>query len=113
RGRIQFKGLDEPVHVLRVDFDLDLPAGVDAAGSRSRVWLLAVAGVVALVIGVGTFVGTRFGCDTASALSADAVAAVSSSRSVSSETTLPRGGRPAGMVAGAGAIWATEAGGSL
>ena len=39
RGRVELKGLDEPVHVMQVRFELDMPAAVGATGPRPvTVW---------------------------------------------------------------------------
>jgi peptide/nickel transport system substrate-binding protein len=110
RGRMTLKGIAEPVHVMQVEFALDLPGESVAARRRptlAQMVALAVAGATLLATAV--FAGTRGGGDSSAPLGANAVASLDSSGSVSSQVSLPGGGRPAGIAAGRGGIWATDA----
>jgi class 3 adenylate cyclase len=104
RGRMTLKGIAEPVRVMQVEFALDLPSESVAARRRltlMQVVALAVAG--ATLVAAAVLAGTR-GSHSSPPLVANAVASLDSSGSVSSQVSLPGGGRPAGITAGHGGI---------
>lgn len=111
RGRIALKGMAEPVRVMQVGFELDLPAETAPLSyrrlTRGRIAVLAAAAVVAA--GAGLFAGLHGG-GSALALDANAVASLNSSGSVVTQTLLPSGGLPASITSGNGSIWVTNAG---
>jgi ABC-type transport system substrate-binding protein/class 3 adenylate cyclase len=110
RGRMTLKGIAEPVRVMQVEFALDLPSESSVAARRRLTLMQMVALAVAAVtlLAAAVFAGTRGG-HSSPALVANAVASLDSSGSVSSQVSLPGGGRPAGIAAGGGGIWATDA----
>ncbi len=114
RGRIALKGMAEPVRVMQVGFELDLPAETAPLShrrlTRGRIAALAAAAVVAA--GASLLAGLR-GDGSALALDANAVASLNSSGSVVTQTLLPSGGLPASITSGNGSIWVTNAGSAV
>jgi ABC-type transport system substrate-binding protein/class 3 adenylate cyclase len=111
RGRSALKGLEQPVRVMQVQFDLDLPP-VDAEKPRrpSGIRLAALAGAALTVVVAAVILAvTRSEGRPAPALQANAVGSVDPAGLVSSQVSLPLSGRPAGIAGGAGKIWATDA----
>src|SRR3954452_5855741 len=111
RGRIALKGMAEPVRVVQIVFELDLPGETTALPhrrlTRGRIAVLAAAALVAA--GAGLLAALRGG-GSALALDANAVASLNSSGSVVTQTLLPSGGLPASITSGDGSIWVTNAG---
>jgi peptide/nickel transport system substrate-binding protein len=107
RGRVAMKGIEQPVHVFRLEFELDMPPLPDEPRRRFTMRQLAAAGVAAvLLLAALTAVAvTRLDRGQAKKLSANVVGLINPSGNVAGEVQLP--GRPGGIAAGAGAIWAT------
>ena len=104
RGQMAFKGFDESVHVLQLDFDPDLPAG--EARSRwtpVRVASLAVT-CIAVLAGFVALAATTIGSHHPSRLGTNVVGMLDTSGHISATSTLRRPGR---IAAGAGSVWAT------
>jgi ABC-type transport system substrate-binding protein/class 3 adenylate cyclase len=107
RGQMAFKGFDEPVHVLQLDFDPDLPAEEPDARPRwtpVRLASLAVAGV-AVLAGLVALAATTIGSHHPSRLGTNVVGMLDTSGHILGDVRL--GGSPGGLAAGAGAVWAT------
>ena len=108
RGRLDFKGFDQPVHVHQLQFDLDLPAEEPVRGERwtpVRVASLAVAAVVlvgALVAAAATLSSGRHHPDH---LGTNVIGILDDSGSILGSVRLD--GTPASVAAGAGSIWAS------
>jgi ABC-type transport system substrate-binding protein/class 3 adenylate cyclase len=109
RGLRSFKGLDEPVRVLQVKLDLDLPDEDRPAArprlSRIRMIGVGVAGVAFLAVLVGIAVNMIRGGQFHRRLGANVIGIVDASGHVVGD--VPLTGTPAGIAAGAGSVWAT------
>ena len=107
RGRVAMKGIEQPVHVFRLEFELDMPPMPDEPRRRFTTRQLAAAGVGAalLLAALVALAVTRLDRGPAKTLSANVVGLINSSGNVAGQVQLP--GRPGGIAAGAGAIWAT------
>ena len=107
------KGMARPVRYVVVESEQPLPpvpASV-AAGRRrlTRGRAVLLLGAVGIVIAVALIAGTQSGQGTSVALAANAVGSLTASGAVSSQVVLPGGGRPGGIAAGDGHVWATDA----
>jgi len=110
RGLQRFKGLDEPVQVFQVQLDLDLPDEEAAAPAREqwtpiRAACVAIAGIVVLATVVGIAAHLTGRARHQSRLGTNVVGMLDASGHILGE--IPLGGTPAGVAAGAGAVWAT------
>lgn len=112
RGRMRLKGLEDPVQVMQVEFGLDLPVvgpvRPRTGWTQPRVAAFAVV-LIALTAAVVALAATRLNNHSDVVLAANAVGVLDASGRVSGQVTLP-GGRPGGIAAGSGAVWATDAG---
>ncbi len=108
RGRLSFKGFDEPVRVHQLTFDLDLPAEEAPAAqwwTPLRVASVAVAAVVvlgALVAAAATLSGGR---QHPGSLDADVIGMLDPSGTILGGVHV--NGTPAAVAAGAGSVWAS------
>ena len=106
RGRVELKGLDEPVHVMQVQFELDMPAAVEASGPR---WtphrLAAVAGGAFIIAAVAILAATWIGGGSNPVLGTNVVGVLNGSGHVVGQVSLH--GRPSGVAVGAGSVWVT------
>jgi peptide/nickel transport system substrate-binding protein len=113
RRSAPLKGMARPVRYVAVEPEQPLPpAPVPVGMERRRVTPVRVAvlvGVGAVVVAGALLAGTLGGQGPSAALAANAVGSLSASGAVSAQVVLPRGGRPGGIAAGAGAVWATDA----
>ena len=107
RGRVAMKGIEQPVHVFRLEFELDMPPMPDEPRRRLTTRQLTAAGVVAVLLlaALVAVAVTRLDRSPAKTLSANVVGLINTSGNVAGQVQLP--GRPGGIAAGAGAIWAT------
>ena len=107
RGRVAMKGIEQPVHVFRLEFELDMPPMPDEPRRRFTTRQLTAAGVVAVLLlaALVALAVTRLDRGPAKTLSANVVGLINTSGNVAGQVQLP--GRPGGIAAGAGAIWAT------
>ena len=107
RGRVAMKGIEQPVHVFRLEFELDMPPMPDEPRRRLTTRQLTAAGVVAVLLlaALVAVAVTRLDRGPAKTLSANVVGLINTSGNVAGQVQLP--GRPGGIAAGAGAIWAT------
>jgi ABC-type transport system substrate-binding protein/class 3 adenylate cyclase/DNA-binding beta-propeller fold protein YncE len=108
RGLRSFKGFDEPVHVLQLDLNLDLPDEESAAVTTwtpIRVASIAVAAVALVALLVVVAATSLKGPHHPGTLGTNVVGMLDSSGHILAE--VPLGGSPAGIAAGAGSVWAT------
>jgi class 3 adenylate cyclase len=107
RGRVAMKGIEQPVHVFRLEFELDMPPMPDEPRRRFTTRQLTAAGVVAVLLlaALVALAVTRLDRGQAKTLSANVVGLINPSGKVAGQVQLP--GRPGGIAAGEGAIWAT------
>jgi ABC-type transport system substrate-binding protein/class 3 adenylate cyclase len=109
RGFQSFKGFDEPVHVLQVKFDLDLPdeekPPVAPWWTPIRVASIAVAGIALLTILVAIAATAIGGPHYRSRLGTNVVGMLDTSGHILGDVSV--GGKPAGIAAGAGSVWVT------
>jgi class 3 adenylate cyclase len=108
-GRVQLKGLREPVRYFAARFELDLPAaeGEPRRWTSGRLAALAV-GLIAVVAMVVAAAATQLGGGHGlKRLDANVVGVLdSSSGAIRGE--VPVAGRPAGIAAGAGSVWVAD-----
>jgi len=109
RGFQSFKGFDEPVHVLQVRFDLDLPEEEKPPAAPwwtpMRVASIAVAGIALLAILVAIAATAIGGPHYRSRFGTNVVGMLDTSGHILGD--VPVGGKPAGIAAGAGSVWVT------
>jgi ABC-type transport system substrate-binding protein/class 3 adenylate cyclase len=108
RGRMPLKGIEEPVRVLQLQFELDLPSPEEVAAARwtpMRLASLAV-GLIFVAAAVVALAATRIDRHHSTVLASNVVAILDSSGSVTGQVGL--GGHPGGVAAGGGAVWATN-----
>lgn len=109
RGFQSFKGFDERVHVLQVDFDLDLPDEEKPPATPRwtpiRLASMAVAGVALVTILVVVAATATDGSHYRSGLGTNVVGMLDTSGHILGD--VPVGGSPGGIAAGAGSVWAT------
>ena len=107
RGRVELKGLDEPVHVMQVAFELDMPEAASVAvrrWTRGRLAAMAVGGIVLVALVV--LVTTRGGAGHPVSLGTNVVGVLDASGHIVGQ--VPLGGRPGGVATLAGSVWATN-----
>jgi len=108
RGRVELKGLDEPVHVMQVTFELDMPEAASVAvrrWTRGRLAAMAVGGIV--LVALVALVATGGGAGHPASLGTNVVGILDASGHLVGQ--VPLRGRPGGVAAGAGSVWATNA----
>ena len=108
RGRVELKGMDRPVQVMQVRFELDMPSAARVAVRRwtpARLAATAVGGIVLVALVI--LVATRGGGDHPASLGTNVVGILDSSGHIVGQ--VPLGGRPGGVAAGAGSVWVTNA----
>ena len=107
RGRVELKGLNEPVHVMQVRFALDMPAVTEV---DRRWWtplrLAAAVAGIAVLAAVVALAATRAGGHHSPNLGTNVVGILDSSGRIVGQVSLH--GRPGGVAAGPGSVWATD-----
>jgi ABC-type transport system substrate-binding protein/class 3 adenylate cyclase len=108
-GRVQLKGLREPVRYFAARFELDLPE----AEAEQRRWtsnrLVALAvGLIAVVLAVVAVAATQLGGGHGPRQLDANVVGVLDSASGAIRGQVPLAGRPAGIAAGAGSVWVAD-----
>ena len=107
RGRVAMKGIEQPVHVFRLEFELDMPPMPDEPRRRFTTRQLAAAGVVAVSAARGAGGSGRDPARPRPGEDAERERG-RAHRSVRQRRRAgAAAGRPGGIAAGAGAIWAT------
>lgn len=107
RGRVELKGMAEPVHVMQVKFELDMPVVASVVGrwTPARVAAMAMGGLV-VVAALVVLVGTRGGAAHPASLGANVVGVLDASGHVVSQ--IPLRGHPGGVASGNHSVWATD-----
>jgi peptide/nickel transport system substrate-binding protein len=109
RGRVEMKGLDEPVRVVQLVFELDMPPDAPKQRGRPSVRLLVVAiGLVMAVGVVATILAIRGGGTPALARFDANVVGILDSTNGAIRGQVPVAGRPAGIAADAGSVWVAD-----
>jgi DNA-binding beta-propeller fold protein YncE len=108
RGRVKLKGMDEPVHVMELSFDLDMPEVASVAGRRwTRERLAALAAGIIMVVALVVVAAMRIGGGHAPvSLATNVVGFADASGRILGQ--VPLGGRPGGVAVGASSVWATD-----
>ena len=108
RGRVKLKGMDEPVHVMELSFDLDMPEAASVAGRRwTRERLAALAAGIIMVVALVVVAAMRIGGGHAPvSLATNVVGFANASGRILGQ--VPLGGRPGGVAVGASSVWATD-----
>lgn len=108
RGRVTLKGMDEPVHVMELSFDLDMPEAASVAVRRwTRGRLAAMAAGIIVVAALVVVAAVRVGGGHAPvSLATNVVGFADTSGRILGQVPLP--GRPGGVAVGAGSVWATD-----
>ena len=107
RGMRSFKGLDDPVRVYQVSFELDLPEEASPALRQHRAWLLPLGVATVLIVIAAVAAGALLtgGTHHPRALGTNVVGELDPAGHIVGAVHL-RGG-PSGVASGAGSVWAT------
>ncbi len=109
RGRVELKGMDEPVHVMELSFDLDMPEVAGVGGRRwTRERLAALAAGIIMVVALVVVVAAMHidGGHAVVSLRTNVVGFADASGRILGQ--VPLGGRPGGVAVGANSVWATD-----
>ena len=107
RGRVELKGLREPVRYYQARFELDLPPEEETRRRRPRLWV-AGASAVALAAAAGglAFALTRGGSTPAGLDDNALVELTSSTATVTAQRSFDN--PPGGLAVGLGRVWVTD-----
>jgi peptide/nickel transport system substrate-binding protein len=107
RGRVNLKGLREPVRYYRAEFELDLPVGEPAPGRRRYVKILLAVVAVVVAAAVASVVWVESGANPDSVvLAANGVGALDAHGRIVGQASIS--GPPGGVASGLGQIWVTD-----